>query len=128
VDPGSGMISMKGLFDNEDAFLWPGQYVQATLVLGEQPGAVVVPAAAIQTGPKGALVFVIKADTTVESRPVLVDRIVGQDAILARGVSAGETVVTDGQNKLKNGARVAVSNPPTQTGQPGASTPQAKDR
>jgi multidrug efflux system membrane fusion protein len=128
VDPGSGMIALKGQFANEDAFLWPGQYVHATLVLGEQPDAIVVPVAAIQTGPKGAMVFVVKADGTVESRPVLVDRTQGQEAILTRGVVAGETVVTDGQNKLKNGTAVTVGSFPAQGGQPDATAPQAKAR
>ncbi|MFA5203723.1 MAG: efflux RND transporter periplasmic adaptor subunit [Lentisphaeria bacterium] len=112
VDPATGMIRLKGTFANTDAFLWPGQFVRVSLIVGEESGVVVIPAKAVQAGPKGTLVFVVKADQTVEVRPVQVARLAGEDAVLARGVSPGDTVVTDGQNKLKAGAAVAVAGPP----------------
>lgn len=111
VDPASGMIRLKGTFANADAFLWPGQYVRVTLIVGEESGVVVTPASAVQRGPKGALVFVVKDNKTVEARTVQVIRLAGDEAVLARGVSPGETVVTDGQTKLKNGSAVIIAEP-----------------
>lgn len=109
VDAATGMIRLKGTFANTDAFLWPGQFVRVSLIVGEEQRGVVVPARAVQTGPKGTLVFVVKEDKTVETRTVQVARLAGEEAVLARGVSPGEIVVTDGQNKLKNGAAVVVA-------------------
>ena len=111
VDPASGMIRLKGTFANADAFLWPGQYVRVTLIVGEESGVVVTPASAVQTGPKGDLVFVVKDNKTVEARTVQVARLAGEEAVLVRGVSPGETVVTDGQTKLKNGSAVVIAEP-----------------
>jgi len=112
VDPSTGMIRLKGTFPNADGFLWPGQFVRVALVLGEEEGAVVVPASAIQAGPEGKLVFVVKPDGTAEIRPVRLSRLVGREAVVAQGLAPGETVVTDGQNKLRNGAAVAFVEPP----------------
>jgi membrane fusion protein, multidrug efflux system len=111
VDTATGMIRLKGTFPNNDAFLWPGQYVRVSLIIGEDVGAIVTPASAIQTGPKGDLVFVVRDDKTVEVRPVQVARLAGAEAVLVRGLSPGETVVTDGQAKLKNGSAVVIAEP-----------------
>jgi multidrug efflux system membrane fusion protein len=111
VDSAKGMIRLKGTFANKDAFLWPGQFVRVSLIVGEEPEVVVVPARAVQSGPKGTLLFVVKKDRTVETRTVQVSRLVGDKAIVARGVSSGETVVTDGQTKLKNGSVVVFTEP-----------------
>jgi multidrug efflux system membrane fusion protein len=111
VDPAKGMIRLKGTFANTDVFLWPGQFVRVSLIVGEEPGVVVIPAKAVQTGPKGTLVFVVKGDRTVEARTVQVARLAGEEAVVARGVSPGEIVVTDGQNKLKNGSVVVITEP-----------------
>ena len=111
VDRASGMIRLKGTFANTDAFLWPGQYVRVSLIVGNEPGVVVIPARAVRTGPKGPLVFVVKDNGTAEARTVQVARLAGEEAVLVQGVSAGETVVTDGQNKLKNGAAVVIAEP-----------------
>ncbi len=112
VDPATGMIRLKGTFDNTDAFLWPGLYVQASLVIGEESGAVVIPASAVTKGPKGDLVFVVKAGGTAELRAVQVRRMAGDEVILDDGVSSGEIVVTDGLNKLKDGAAIVIANTP----------------
>ncbi len=109
VDSAKGMIRMKGTFANTDTFLWPGQYVRVSLIVGKEAGVVVIPARAVQTGPKGTLVFVVKDDRTVEVRAVQVSRLAGEEAVVTRGVSPGETVVTDGQTKLKNGSAVVVA-------------------
>jgi multidrug efflux system membrane fusion protein len=112
VDPDTGMIRLKGTFANADASLWPGLYVQVTLLLGEEPESVVIPASAVVKGPKGDLTFVARADGTAEIRAVRVRRMTGAEAVLDGGVSAGEVVVTDGQNKLKNGAAIAIAASP----------------
>jgi len=112
VDPASGMIRLKGTFTNTDAFLWPGLYVQVSLIIREEPGAVVIPASAVTKGPKGDLVFVVKAGGTAELRTVQVRRMAGNEVILDGGVSPGETVVTDGLNKLKDGAAIVIANTP----------------
>ena len=112
VDPASGMIRLKGTFANTDAFLWPGLYVQVSLIIGEEPGAVVIPASAVTKGPKGDLVFVVKAGGTAELRTVQVRRMVGYEVVLDGGVSSGDIVVTDGLNKLKDGAAIVIANTP----------------
>jgi len=111
VDSAKGMIRLKGTFTNNDAFLWPGQFVRVSLIVGEEPNAVVIPARAVQPGPKGALVFMVKKDRTVEARTVQVSRLIGDEAVVTRGVSPGEMVVTDGQTKLKNGSVVVITEP-----------------
>ena len=125
VDPSTGMIRLKGTFANTDAFLWPGQYVRVSLILGEEPGVVVIPARAVQTGPKGPLVFVVGDNRIVARRTVQVGRLAGEEAVMARGVSPGEIVVTDGQNKLKDGTVVTAepSTPAATNGVPGAGEP-----
>ena len=112
VDPATGMIRLKGTFANTDAFLWPGLYVQVSLIIGEEPGAVVIPASAVAKGPKGDLVFVVKAGGTAELRAVQVRRMAGDEVVLDGGVSSGEIVVTDGLNKLKDGAAIVIANTP----------------
>lgn len=113
VDPATGMIRLRGTFANTDAFLWPGLYVRVALIIGEEPGSVVVPAGAVAKGPKGDLVFVVKDGGTAELRAVQVRRMVGNEVVLESGVASGEIVVTDGLNKLKDKAAVVIANPAT---------------
>jgi membrane fusion protein, multidrug efflux system len=108
VDVATGTISLKAKFANDDDRLWPGQFVNVTLTLGTQENAVVVPSGAIQVGPNGPYVFVIRPDSTVELRLVKPDRIVGGKTVVAEGMAAGEQVVVDGQLRLGNGTRVTV--------------------
>jgi multidrug efflux system membrane fusion protein len=108
VDPTTGTIKIKGSFPNEDRRLWPGQFVNVVVKLTSDPGSVVIPTAAVQTGPNGSYVFVVKADKTVELRPIVVNRTNGDDVLIKNGLKAGETVVTDGQLRLVAGSRVAV--------------------
>jgi multidrug efflux system membrane fusion protein len=108
VDSTTGTIHLKGTFLNKEKRLWPGQFVNVVLTLSTQSNAVVVSTNAIQTGQEGQYVFVVKPDLTVESRSVAVDRILGQEAIIAKGLSPGETVVTDGQLQLVPGSKVEI--------------------
>ncbi len=112
VDPATGMIRLKGTFANTNALLWPGQYVQATLIIGAEPGSVVVPASAVTKGPKGDLVFVVKDGGVAQLRAVQVRRMVGNEVVLNGGVASGEIVVTDGLNKLQDGAAIVIANSP----------------
>jgi multidrug efflux system membrane fusion protein len=118
VDVATGTILLRAKFANDDDRLWPGQFVNVTLTLGTQENAVVVPSGAIQVGPNGPYVFVIRQDSTVELRLVKPDRIVGGKTVVAEGIAAGERVVVDGQLRLGNGTRVAVQAPATPKPQP----------
>ena len=120
VDQATGTIRLKGAFANPSRRLWPGQFVDVVLRLGERPSAVVVPTPAVQTGQQGQFVFVIKGDMTAEQRPVKAGEAVEGSTIIEQGVQPGERVVTDGQMRLVPGARVeikqAASAPPAATG------------
>jgi multidrug efflux system membrane fusion protein len=121
VDAATGTISLKATFTNDDARLWPGQFVYVAVTLGVQANAVAVPNAAIQVGQNGPYVFVIKPDSTVELRLVRVDRTVTNRTVIAEGLQAGDRVVVDGQLRLTNGTRVAVQRsegPPPPQAQP----------
>ena len=108
VDPTTGTILLKATFANQDEALWPGEYVDVVLTLAHEPGSIVVPSQAVQTGQAGQFVWVVKKDLTVESRPVTVARTHGTLSIVARGLQPGERVVTDGQLRLSPGARVEI--------------------
>jgi membrane fusion protein, multidrug efflux system len=109
VDPTTGTIKMKGTFQNADQGLWPGLFVQVTLSLTDEANVVVVPATAVQPSASGQYVFVVRSDRTAEVRPVTVARQYGEEMIIARGLAAGEEVVTDGQLRLTPGAQVSIA-------------------
>lgn len=111
VDTTTGTLKLRASFGNREHLLWPGDFVETALVLGEEANALVVPTAAVQNGPKGSYVFVVRADDTVDLRPVKVSRSEGGDALIAEGLAAGERVVTDGASRLTRGAKVSI-NPP----------------
>lgn len=108
VDPASGTMLLKAEAPNRDGALWPGQFVRVRLRLYEQRGAMVVPAAAVTNSQTGPYCYVVNPDTTVEVRPVTVQRTWRDLAVIAAGVKAGETVVTDGQLRLSPGAKAVV--------------------
>lgn len=108
VDPTTGTITLKASFSNDDRALWPGQYVNVAVTLSDRPDAVVVPAQAVQTSQNGQYVYVVKSDNGVEMRPVAVEQQIDEQAIIGKGVAAGETVVTDGQLKLTPKSKVQI--------------------
>jgi membrane fusion protein, multidrug efflux system len=116
VDLTTGTIRVRGTFENRQKRLWPGLFVNVVLTLTVEPAAVVVPTPAIQTGQQGTFVFVVKSHQTVESRPVVAGRTVGDETVVKQGLKPGEIVVTDGQLRLTPGARVEIKNA---AGQPG---------
>jgi multidrug efflux system membrane fusion protein len=108
VDRATGTILLKATFPNTDRVLWPGEFVNAVLTLSTEQNAIVAPTGAVQSGQQGTYAFVVKADGTVESRPVTVERNAADGVVIAKGLAAGETVVTDGQLRLSPGAKVEV--------------------
>ena len=123
VDTTTGTIRLKGVFPNAEKRLWPGQFVDVVLTLTEVPNAIVVPASALQSSQAGDFVYVVKADGTVESRPVEAGQTVAGLTIVKQGLQAGEIVVTDGQLRLIPGAKVKIveGTPAAPAGNAGAS-------
>jgi multidrug efflux system membrane fusion protein len=107
VDPQTGTIRLGATFANTDRQLWPGQFVTAKVTLQEQANLIVIPSQAVQNGPKGQYVYVVKPDSTAELRDVVVERTEGEQAVVAKGLEAGETVVTTGQLRVVPGGKVA---------------------
>ena len=106
VDTTTGTVKLRAVFDNNDERLFPNQFVNARLLVDTLHGAVLVASSAVQTGPQGQFVYVIKPDGTVEVRPV------------TTGVAAGERVVTDGTEHLRAGSKVMIPNAQQQGTQP----------
>ena len=105
VDVNTGTIRLKAVFENTEARLWPGQFVNVVLTLDTQR-AILIPSEAVQVGQQGSFVYVVKADQTVEPRPVTVGQTVSTKIVVEKGLSAGETIVTDGQSRLFPGAKI----------------------
>lgn len=124
VDTTTGTVRLKATFPNEDAGLWPGQFVNVTVILAN-PEATVVPAAALQTDQKGQHVFVVRADKKAEYRIVTVERTVSNETVIAQGLAPGEVVIVDGQLRVLPEREVDIKPPP---GPPGSSNPVAMER
>jgi multidrug efflux system membrane fusion protein len=107
VDTATGSVALKATFANRGLELWPGAAVAVTLVLGNEANALVVPAAAVRDSQNGTYVFVVQGDVAV-LRPVQVERSTADIAVLKSGVQLGESVVTDGQVRLRDGVKVAI--------------------
>jgi membrane fusion protein, multidrug efflux system len=107
VDNQTGTIRLRAAFPNADDRLWPGQFVSATLTLREDQAAIVIPSQAIQNGPKGQYVFVVKPDSSAEIREIKIERAQGDLSVIEKGLQAGETVVTSGQLRVTGGAKLA---------------------
>lgn len=107
VDPNTGTIKVRAQFDNRDAALWPGQFVNISVRLYEEPDAIVIPSRALQTGPEGQYVYIVKPDLTAEVRKVAVERSDG-DTSIVKGIAKGEKVVTRGALRLSPGVKVQI--------------------
>lgn len=112
----SGTISMSATIDNDHFSLWPGQHVDVEVNRGELANAVVVPTVAVQQGQTGSFVWMLNDDNTVVARPVTVAHSENDKSAITSGLAAGDKVVVDGQLRLKNGAQVKVSSPPSGAG------------
>lgn len=106
VDTASGTIATRASLPNPDLSLWPGQYVNVIVDAGTMPQMTSVPTVAVQPSQKGPFVYVVKADNTVEMRPVQVALTEGDNSAISQGLKSGERVVVEGQTRLKNGAAV----------------------
>jgi multidrug efflux system membrane fusion protein len=123
VDPNTGTVTAKARIANANEGLWPGQFVKVEVVLGIEPDALSVPAAAVQLGTQGPYVFVIKDGTTAEVRPITIKRTQYGESVVGSGLKAGESVVIDGQLRLVNGASVAVRQPEVAKPPPASNEP-----
>jgi multidrug efflux system membrane fusion protein len=131
VDPTTGTIKLKATFPNAEDKLWPGGFVSVRLKVATEHGALVVPPAAVQRGPSGPYVYVIRADNAVRRQSVTVGHEDQAASIITAGLKPGDKVVTDGASRLTDGARVVVVPPEqatTQGGPPQASAPGAASR
>jgi multidrug efflux system membrane fusion protein len=111
VDTATGTVRLKALFSNADHALFPNQFVNAQLLVDTLSGVVIVPTAAIQRGPQGAFVYVVKADSTVELITIEAQATEGDETAVSKGLSGGETVITDGLEKLRPGSKVVLPKP-----------------
>jgi multidrug efflux system membrane fusion protein len=144
IDPTTGTVKAKAVFDNRDGVLFPNQFVNVRLILEEKRNSVVIPAAALQTGSQGNFVYLLKqgqppvdqvekknqdkplpelaenqTNFYVEAQPVNVELTEGTQVILAGGVKPGDQIVVDGQEKLKNGSKVFPRTAPAKSGASG---------
>ncbi len=120
VDAMTGTVAGRARIANGNEGLWPGQFVKAEIILGVEQNALAIPAAAVQLGPQGAYVFVVKDGNTAELRVIEVKRTQGGESVVGKGLKPGEMVVTDGQLRLVNGAPVAPRPPQGEAPKPPA--------
>ncbi|MEI6073018.1 MAG: efflux RND transporter periplasmic adaptor subunit [Verrucomicrobiae bacterium] len=111
VNPDSGTVLLRGVFENEDRFFWPGQFVRVRILLDTLRSTVLIPAEAVQTGADNLFVFVISPDNKAVVRAVKTGQLQGHNIVISEGVQAGEKVVVTGQLGLSNGAAVRPQSP-----------------
>ena len=117
IDQTTSTIQLKAEFPNEDQRLWPGEFVRVRLLITTRKNVVTIPAIALQRGPEGFYVWIVKPDETVEQRPIEVFQADEDIVIATKGLNAGETVVVEGQSRLDAGIRVAIRSPKTPVAQ-----------
>jgi membrane fusion protein, multidrug efflux system len=108
VDVTTGTVKLRAMFDNDDNALFPNQFVNVRLLIEKLHNQVVVPAAAVQRGSEGSYVFVVKPDHTVAMRTVTLGPQQDDRVAIAKGLNPGETVVTDGADRLREGGEVTI--------------------
>jgi membrane fusion protein, multidrug efflux system len=118
INQTTATLRLKALVPNADRKLWPNAFVKARMLVETRPGALVVPAVAVQRGPQGAYVYVVGEDKTASLRTVEIGPIAADKAIVIRGLSAGERVVIEGASQLKPGGKVAPAEPAKGSGNP----------
>jgi multidrug efflux system membrane fusion protein len=109
IDPNTGTNRLKAVFENKGNALFPNQFVNIRLLVETRKNKVLIPAVAIQRGPRGTFVYVVRPDQTVEARPVAVGGMEGGDASIESGLTANEQVVVDGVDKLQPGGKVQIA-------------------
>lgn len=106
IDPTTGTAKLKAVFDNKDNRLWPNQFVNADLLVETRKNSTVLPTAAILRGPQGTFVYTVNPDKTVQDKLVTISLTQGDTTVVTNGVNPGDTVVTDGQDKLQRGSKI----------------------
>jgi len=117
IDATTGTAKLKALFENPENTLWPNEFVNVHLLLETRKDAITAPAAAVQRGPQGTFTYVVDKDNTVKMQPVQIALTQGNTVVIGSGLQAGDRVVTDGQEKLQVGSKVAPQSPQQQGGQ-----------
>jgi multidrug efflux system membrane fusion protein len=111
IDPTTGTVKFKAVFPNQLNELFPNQFVNIRLLVETKHDTVIVPSSAIQRGPQGTFVYVVKSDQSVAVRPVTLGVTEGGDMSIAAGLESGEIIVTDGAERLREGSKVEVKDP-----------------
>jgi membrane fusion protein, multidrug efflux system len=113
IDQATSTIRLKAMFPNDDEKLWPGEFVNAHVLIDTRSNAVVVPSGAIQRGPNGLFLWTVTANNLAQPRPIEAGPTYGDLTVVASGLNGGERIVTDGQYKLQKDAPVTVTSAPT---------------
>jgi membrane fusion protein, multidrug efflux system len=108
IDPSTGTLRLKAVFENQDNSLFPNQFVNVKLLTDVKKNEVIIPVVAVQRGPQGSFVYVVKRDNTVAVREIITGTTSDNNISVDRGLSAGETVVVDGMDKLREGSKVRL--------------------
>ena len=127
IDTATGTFQLKGVFANAAHLLWPGQYVNVSVILGTRQSAVTVPASVVQRGPNGLVAYVVGADDAVAVQPIRVASSQDGKAVIEEGIAAGTRVVVDGQYKLKPGSKVTEVQAAEKKGAKGGDGKRKKD-
>jgi membrane fusion protein, multidrug efflux system len=109
IDPATGTMKLKATFPNQAQALWPGQFVNAHLLIETRHDGITVPVQAVQRGPDGTVAWVVKPDKSVEMRPIKIGYSTSDIALIDSGIAAGDLVVVDGQYRLVVGGKVEVT-------------------
>ena len=118
IDTATATVKLKAVFANEDYKLWPGQFVNVRLLVGDRPAAVVIPSEAVQLGPDGSYVYVVSAENKATMQAVTTGPSEAGLTLIESGIKAGDKVVTDGQYRLQPDSPVTTA-PPKSGGSPG---------
>jgi len=116
IDQATSTIRLKAMFPNDDERLWPGEFVNARLLLERRSNVIAVPSGAVQRGPQGLFVWVVTPQDTAVARRIEIGPTTGSTTIITSGVNEGDRVVTDGQYKLQTNAPVTVKAPQARAG------------
>jgi multidrug efflux system membrane fusion protein len=111
INQTTGTLRLKALIPNDQRMLWPNAFVKARALVETRKGALVMPAVAVQHGPQGDFAYVVGADSTAQMKPVTIELVTGDTAVVSKGVKAGDQVVIEGANQLRPGAKVAPAKP-----------------
>ncbi|HTP76205.1 MAG TPA: efflux RND transporter periplasmic adaptor subunit [Rhizomicrobium sp.] len=125
VDPTTGSVKMRAMFDNSKGELFPNQFVNIRLLVDTQHRQTLIPVAAVQRGSQGNFVFVVQPDKTVSMRTVTLGASDGTNVAIAQGLKPGDTVVVDGADRLRDGSEVTLPNAAAPVAKPSAAAPAA---